>query len=347
MLNELYRQKYLKYKAKYLELRDQSGGVDLYSVYNFKNCAILKLTIKKTNHVTLELIYEGESNKKKKYYGTSQLMQNDNPSLIQGATQLVEGATQLREKSKQTKQPQQPQEYNYLVCTHNNRLQCFIRKYFITSTDTNNNILDTEKNTYNFGIRTCKLEPLLNINSINYDINIYIIRHGEGTHNLTDAWSLIKKSVVSDPRLTDAGKNQAKTAAENNAGNILNNIKFNGVFSSKLKRTRETIVEVLKNNKTSINKLIVVLPCAHELKYKDDGNCDGRQLLTTRENKHDCSKHDCLKEEDFSVDWNFFNNFYKVKSKCRNYNFIQLLLHKTDIITITELHNKILQLQTK
>lgn len=27
MLDELYRQKYLKYKAKYLELRDQSGGI--------------------------------------------------------------------------------------------------------------------------------------------------------------------------------------------------------------------------------------------------------------------------------------------------------------------------------
>ena len=58
MLDELYRQKYLKYKEKYLELRDQSGGIKLWPFnkkngkkkdskkkddeIRFKNCAILK-----------------------------------------------------------------------------------------------------------------------------------------------------------------------------------------------------------------------------------------------------------------------------------------------------------------
>ena len=78
---------------------------------------------------------------------------------------------------------------------------------------------------------------------------------------------------------------------------------------------------------------LIVLPCAHELNYKKDGKCDGKQFLTANENIMNCdsSRPECQTEGGKEVNWDIYTRFYNGtrtksnsgKQKCRNTDMIK------------------------
>ena len=134
------------------------------------------------------------------------------------------------------------------------------------------------------------------IDNLPKDLDVYIIRHGEGTHNkykkILKKFNFIRQlpvfgHIISDidNPLTDKGNKQAENAGiimskcisnQNASYTSLNNI--NKVYSSDLKRTQETLIKFFKGlNKEIPDNKITVIPCAHEIGgynsmiYSDDG----------------------------------------------------------------------------
>ena len=95
------------------------------------------------------------------------------------------------------------------------------------------------------------------------------------------------------------------------------------------------ISELRKYNITSsyIEEELIVLPCAHELNYKEDGKCDGRQFLSANENIMNCdsSRPECQTEGGHNVNWDIYTRFYNGtrtksnsgKQKCRDTDMIK------------------------
>lgn len=151
---------------------------------------------------------------------------------------------------------------------------------------------------------------------IDDDIEVYIVRHGEGTHNVSE------KTL--DPVLTDSGKEQAKRS-----GDTVRHIQFDTVFCSNLHRTRETFTYMGLPNKE-----MVVLPCIHELSIGTDGS--KRQALSSffsKENKavcgdkeiKNCAK-DCCEIAGIKVDWRVYSQFYAEKLQCRDFTFMVIIM---------------------
>ena len=163
----------------------------------------------------------------------------------------------------------------------------------------------------------------LNINNFdlyNKEYVFYIIRHGQGIHNLKGATHL-----VIDTDVTNNGQQQAK-----NAGAALmkvmtdnNENKINYLFASDLSRTRQTIQYLylgisFRNEDTNIKSIlnffpneIIILPCSHELNYSKNGNCDKNSSLIkigSRENDPKCSNRSFLPQNSISNEKSSCNN---------------------------------------
>ena len=133
----------------------------------------------------------------------------------------------------------------------------------------------------------------------------YIVRHGQGIHNLSGATHMIL-----DTDVTPLGREQAERAGEQLSKimtkNNDNNLNF--TFASDLVRTRQTIIGlyqgILKVNPTFIfPKTVIILSCAHEFKYSKKGNCDKNAYLLkigTRENDPKCSNFTLLPQNKIS-----------------------------------------------
>ena len=168
----------------------------------------------------------------------------------------------------------------------------------------------------------------------------YLIRHGEASHNVKKGLSKMFQSISGDKdtSLTSEGIEQAKRISEKikEKEENLPYARFLYLFSSDLKRTRETMVnfinELFAQNNIKHTDLIV-LPCAHELNYKKDGNCDGSQGISANENIMSCdsSRQECMTEGDYKVNWGLYETFYdgtrtksrKKKQQCRNTDMIK------------------------
>jgi hypothetical protein len=175
----------------------------------------------------------------------------------------------------------------------------------------------------------------------------YLIRHGEASHNVKKGLPKLFQSISGekDTSLTTKGVEQARRIYGNirESERNLTNPDTLYLFSSDLKRTRETmanfISELRKHNTTkyvlpeTIEEELIVLPCAHELNYKNDGKCDGRQFLTANENIMNCdsSRPECQTEGGHNVNWDIYTRFYNGtrtksksgKQKCRNTDMIK------------------------
>jgi len=159
--------------------------------------------------------------------------------------------------------------------------------------------------------------------------NFYVVRHGEGTHNINK--SIIK--IERDPILTDDGKKQAI-----GAGKILDKekIKFDYLFSSKLFRTRETIAGIMNEIDKNSKLNIIILPCSHELNFFKNGKCDsnnkGKPVAfenTTSCNVQTCSidkPNKCCIIGNFISDWTYYNTFYKENKHCSDTNMFKLAI---------------------
>ena len=159
--------------------------------------------------------------------------------------------------------------------------------------------------------------------------NFYIVRHGEGTHNINK--NIIK--IERDPVLTVEGNKQAI-----DAGKILakENIKFDYLFSSKLFRTRETIAGIMNEIDKNSKLNIIILPCSHELNFFKNGKCDsnnkGKPIAfenTTSCNVQTCSidkPNKCCIIGNFISDWTYYNTFYKENKHCSDTNMFKLAI---------------------
>ena len=133
----------------------------------------------------------------------------------------------------------------------------------------------------------------------------YIVRHGQGVHNLSGATHLIL-----DTDITPLGREQADRAGKK-LGEIMkknDDNYLNFTFASDLVRTRQTIVglyEGIQNVNPSFifPKTVIILSCTHELKYSKKGNCDKNASLLkigTRENDPKCSNFAVLPQNKIS-----------------------------------------------
>ena len=168
----------------------------------------------------------------------------------------------------------------------------------------------------------------------------YLIRHGEASHNVKKGLPKLFQSISGekDTSLTNKGIEQAQRIYRNirESEQNLTNPDILYLFSSDLKRTRETMVNFISqlDNQDTIHMThLIVLPCAHELNYKKDGKCDGKQFLTANENIMNCdsSRPECQTEGGKEVNWDIYTRFYNGtrtksnsgKQKCRNTDMIK------------------------
>ena len=188
----------------------------------------------------------------------------------------------------------------------------------------------------------------------NTELIFFLVRHGNGMHNQYKGVTKLKSLFRKDTLLTADGIQQAKDAGEFLKNYInQNNLNVKTIFASDLKRTRQTL-SVLVNNFEQIPTDIIVLPCAHELIYFDDQNCDKKMLREIRgvmagENIATCDTI-CVKVEEgdqccsiktdkkrYDVNWDYYNTFYDGKKRestylkenkytCTNTNMIQQAL---------------------
>jgi len=169
----------------------------------------------------------------------------------------------------------------------------------------------------------------------------YIVRHGQGVHNLSGATHL-----VLDTDITPLGREQAVTAGKKLCEVMKSNgDNLNYTFASDLVRTRQTIVGLYEGI-LSIEpnfvfpKTIVILTCSHEIKYSASGSCDKSSFfkIGTRENDPKCSNSTLLPQNKISnpnseCNQIYFNNMYipidwshymrRNENKMRNYSICQ------------------------
>ena len=206
--------------------------------------------------------------------------------------------------------------------------------------------------------------PLTKLNLISDDLFdleyvFYIIRHGQGIHNLPYA-----THMVLDTDVTDLGKKQAK-----NAGKRLYELmkkyddnELNNTFASDLVRTRQTIVGIYEGTRSidqnfKFPKTIIILPCSHELKYSSKGNCDKESSffkVDARENNPKCSNSTLLPQNKISnpssecnqvilgnekivLDWSNYMTYNNNKMRGMNCSINNMIKIAMDIISTNKL----------
>jgi broad specificity phosphatase PhoE len=153
----------------------------------------------------------------------------------------------------------------------------------------------------------------------------FIIRHAQSTHNLYTTLSKIKGPFKLDTSLTTKGITQAKKAGEFLHQYLLcSKLKIDNLFCSDLKRTRQTMLFLCSSLKLLKAHKMSVLPCAHELPYTKDIDCDKNMLRSihgiTGENRMNCETS-CIDKKDqcceikyrnlsLKIDWSIYNHFY-------------------------------------
>ena len=293
----------------------------------FQNCAILKLSIRKNSDITLDLVYKGEfkrttKNTDKLYYvlNSEQL-----DSQLYGSL-AVPSVVGLK---------------NYMLCTHNTRIRCFVDKFF--KVEGSAEITNEEHKTVEFKMRTCKQKTLLQDSSIINEVNadIYIMRHGDAEHNaIVGFFPKLKQTTPLGIRDTTLTENGIKQATKAGTSSNVSTIKFDKIFASKLKRTRETINMFFSTVNNDINKddtSIYILPCANELQNFNHKGCSENGIIVAPENKSSCNcanqniqscnsnteKH-CTEQGKYKLNWELYNT--KPKEICNTSNMIQILL---------------------
>jgi len=272
-------------------------------------------------------------------------------------------------------------DINILCVSHNSRIRCFLSKLFGNKkmlAFKNCAILKISinlSNIYNIELFSAGEigDDISHPESYFYDQNtfdrihkiihptksrnmiIYLVRHAEGEHNpkknkykswINRLTSILGISSLIDPPLSVRGIKQAKSA-----GNILREIKFNHVFTSELRRTRETAHYILSNSVLSnsvlsnsvlsnsvlpVNHVIYPIPCIHEISKYDKGRCDELRfninLISAPENKTNCYKLNMQQTDEcknFNTDWSIYNKL--IYTKCSKTNLIQNIIFAINV----------------
>ena len=146
---------------------------------------------------------------------------------------------------------------------------------------------------------------------------LYLIRHGQATHNVLKGFGKMMSNKDTD--LTPLGREQAGRSGDA----LFQAIVANGsslpthLFASDLRRTRQTLVEVMHaypaSHQNLVQPMITILPCAHELRYavnKDTGKCDGSKIPSAAENTMACTEGSCGMTDKYKNRWDEYYKFY-------------------------------------
>lgn len=230
------------------------------------------------------------------------------------------------------------------------------KRYYVNdmdSMDNMDNTIKTAKNEASFTKRTyvgndyIRVIRNLGLDTIARDTktySFYIVRHGEGTHNVASQFGKILGFVANtymDPVLTSDGEKQAVNAGAalkkhlKKSGQSL----INFLFCSDLRRTRETLDNM--NLHTDEHKRMMqthILPCSHELDYDVEPNqnkCYEDTFLSVLadENKMSCylmessdGKHCKRTDKGYFVNWIYYKKQYE--GKARSY------FHKNEVCSV-------------
>ena len=146
----------------------------------------------------------------------------------------------------------------------------------------------------------------------------YLIRHGDGYHNKAKINGTNEK--IKDPSLTKIGEEQCIQAGKKLSAHLVSqDPQVNFLFVSELVRTRQTLIKILEGgvNFKPINEKfnqVIVLPCSRELIYNSK-NCDVDDV-TTQENEMLCNPaisenpKFCRKLGNFNIDWSHYLDFH-------------------------------------
>lgn len=277
----------------------------------FKNCSILRVELKPINAIETNLnvvmVYEGELDVKE----------------------------QQKDKLYYTV-PYSPQVGGDETddCKKTNTCPLFPKNLF-KKKEKQKGIQEVEFNEISMVLDEQTLQNLLNVKPTDIDRKnvFYIVRHGQAEHNIYPKIQVIRKK---DTSLTDIiGNNQAVNAGR--ALSILlklyNESTINYTFCSDLLRTRQTILNMYKgiyltDKDINLSSEMVVLPCANELSYFQNSNCDFKTASDNSakfaaENFPKCNMNEienssspCIQVKDdetgvtISIDWSFYTPFY-------------------------------------
>jgi len=230
-----------------------------------------------------------------------------------------------------------------LIVTHSNRIEQFFKMFDVEKIHVNNcsvikitlfhglihkyitinQIWDGASEIHN---EILKKSQISNINTFSksflrgYEIkkncsyNFYIIRHGQGYHNLLS--NKLKNLVESDPELTELGINQSR-----NTGRFLQSYipgKIDFYFVSTLLRSHQTMLYLLETFLVGNNGKVVssvVLPKSEEI--SSFGNPGKENISDCFENDEKkvtitgldrCSMLEIKDKILLSINWNFFQN---------------------------------------
>ncbi len=187
--------------------------------------------------------------------------------------------------------------------------------------------------------------------------------------DLTDGQDQVKHKLKSNGQIQAI--NSGKELIKQRPG-----LQIDFLFASDLKRTRQTLYKFLEGTGAKILKQnvssVTILPCAHELDYKK-GGCDGHQGITAQENTmvcdgnvHTCATNPgqidfCLSipqvltdpnSHNLCLNWTFYQTFYggtrksqKSSNQCRNTNMIQQSIATIQSNGDINLYKNILQIK--
>jgi broad specificity phosphatase PhoE len=201
------------------------------------------------------------------------------------------------------------------------------KKYYTTTPNPKN------KNTYPFekiiGVTKHFLDIPVSSLLPNVEYIFILIRHGQATHNQYNYLTKIKSLYKTDTLLTEEGENQAiKTGEFMKKYLSSQGLKINYIFTSDLKRTRQTTTLIIDQIKPIGIREMIVLPCAHELSYFHKKNCDLKMINHIKgklsgENKMRCDFKKCdinpelyccsvvYGDTKLSVNWIYYQDFYE------------------------------------
>ncbi len=179
----------------------------------------------------------------------------------------------------------------------------------------------------------------------NVEYVFILIRHGQATHNLYNNLTKIQSLYKTDTLLTEEGEKQARKTGEFLKKYLLNKgLEINYVFTSDLKRTRQSLTLIIDQIKPDGITEMIVLPCSHELSYSKEKKCDRKiSINLAGENKMRCSPRKCDSKPELYccsvvygdtkllVNWIYYLDFYEgvrenhytTKNNCFDSNMIK------------------------
>ena len=255
---------------------------------------------------------------------------------------------------------------NIIIISHSRRMRKLLKDYFINYNDkrfknccvllinfdnisnkTNIKIIYEGEIDINEKRNMSRYYTIDSFNSLNIysdklivpeNINIFIIRHAQGYHNLTHSlidktikqtkifFNLTENNELKDPQLTNNGIIQAEKCGIF-LNQYINNNNYDRnkfiCFCSILYRTRQTIKYILTKCKLNISE-IYVLPCNHELSNinNENGINYGRCKNGSEQDIYECKSMEVDSLDKKNIHWNYYINFKENNNTCVNTNMI-------------------------